>query len=157
MQTTLFHNLSELLQPVLIAGLTLLSGWTLKLIAAKVRMEYLRGVLIRLDDAVLSAVKEVSQTYVDALKNGRADGTLTDEESRKAKELALASAKSYLGMKGLSELARVLGLGSGEAQSLLSSKIEAAVHDLNVVKQVTGGSAASPQGASPLAPAPAAA
>ncbi len=157
MQTTLFHNLSELLQPVLLAGLTLLSGWAAKLIAAKVRMEYLRGVLIRLDDAVLSAVKEVSQTYVDALKSGRADGTLTDEESKKAKDLALSSAKSYLGMKGLSELAKVLGLGSGEVESLLSSKIEATVHDINLVKDATTAAQASSQAAGPLVPAPAAA
>ena len=131
-------KLVEVLSPVLVAGLSWLSVKAAQLISAKVKNEYLRGVLVRIDDAVLVAVREVEQVTVDALKEANADGQLTAEERAKVKQAALDTVKSHLGLKGLAELAKVLGLEGGAIEKLLSSRVEAAVHDLRQVRPVNG-------------------
>ena len=55
---------------------------------------------------------------------------LSPAEKKQIKERALASVKAHLGAKGLAEIAKVLGLEGGALEGLLSSKVEAAVHDL---------------------------
>lgn len=120
----------EILSPLLLTALAWLAAKGAQLISAKVQNEYLRGVLVRLDDAVFAAVREVQQVTVDAIKSGSADGTLTPEERDRVKQAALDSVKSHLGMKGLLELAKVLGLADGTVDKLLSTRIEAAVFDL---------------------------
>jgi len=120
----------EVLSPVLLTALAWLAAKGAQLISAKVQNEYLRGVLVRLDDAVFVAIREVEQVTVEAIKSASADGTLTSEEREKVKQAALDSVKSHLGMKGLAELARVLGLSDGTVDKLLSTRIEAAVYDL---------------------------
>jgi hypothetical protein len=47
----------QVLSPVIVAALAWLSAKLAEFIRAKVQGEYLRGVLIRLDDAVFTAVK----------------------------------------------------------------------------------------------------
>src|SRR5690606_8548412 len=95
MKSELFSSLIEILTPVLVAGLTFLSAWLARLITAKVKGEYLRGVLVRLDEAVFTAVKSVAQTYADALKTAREDGKLEPAERQEAKRRALGALKSY--------------------------------------------------------------
>lgn len=124
----------EILSPLLLAALTWASAKAAQLITAKVKNEYLKGALIRLDDAVTAAVKEVQQTFVGSLKDARADGKLTPEEVATAKRSALDAAKSYLGIKGLVELAAVFGLDEGTIDKLLGKRIEAAVHDLRAAE-----------------------
>lgn len=120
----------ELLSPVLLAALTWLAAKVAQLINAKVKNEYLRGTLVRLDDAVLAAVREVQQVTVEALKIASADGKLTPEERAQVKAKAMEAVKSHLGMKGLAELAKVLGLSGDAIERMLSTRVEAAVHDL---------------------------
>jgi hypothetical protein len=120
----------EILSPILLAALAWLASKAAALITAKVQNEYLRGVLVRVDDAVYAAVRELQQVTVEAIKAASADGTLTPEEREKVKQAALDSVKSHLGMKGLVELARVLGLSDGAVEKLLSTRIEAAVFDM---------------------------
>jgi hypothetical protein len=103
-----------------------LASW----IAAQELNEYLKGVLVRLDDAVLSVVKDLQQTTVDAIKEANADGKITAEEREQIGAAALASLKAYLGAPGLALLMRVLGLSGGELDAVLKTKLEAAVHDL---------------------------
>ena len=146
----------EILSPVLLAALTWAAAKLAQLIRAKVQNEYLKGVLVRLDDAVFTAVKDLQQSVVEQIKAASADGKITDEEKKEIKEKAMAAVKSHIGTKGLAEAAKVLGLEGGALEGLLSSKVEAAVHDLRraapaAVNGVTHGGAASP-----LAPAPAA-
>lgn len=120
----------EILSPVLLAALTWAAAKLAQFIRAKVQNEYLKGVLVRLDDAVFTAVKDLQQSVVEQIKAASADGKITDEEKKQIKDRALASVKSHLGTKGLAEVAKVLGLEGGALEGLLSSKVEAAVHDL---------------------------
>jgi hypothetical protein len=129
----------EILSPVLLAALTWVSAKVAQLISAKVKNEYLRGVLGRLDDAVLAAVREVQQVTVDAIKAASADGKLTPEERARVKQVAIDAVKSHLGAKGLAELARILGLEDGAIDKLLSTRVEAAVHDLKVARAKVNG------------------
>jgi hypothetical protein len=123
-------KLVEVLSPVLLAALTWLAAKVAQLIHAKVKNEYLRGVLVRLDDAVLAAVREVHQVTVEELKARSADGKLTPEERARVKQVAIDAVKSHLGKRGIGELAKVLGLEGGAIDKLLATRVEAAVHDL---------------------------
>jgi hypothetical protein len=136
------YKILEILLPILVAGLTWASAKLASFINAKVKNEYLKGTLARLNDAVLASVKEAQQVAVQGLKEANKDGKVTKEEAAKIKEDVLAVVKSHLGMRGLQELARVLGLDTEGVQKLLSSKIEAAVHDIKA-------SSANPPGVVP--------
>jgi hypothetical protein len=144
----------ELLSPVLLAALTWASAKLAQLIRAKVQNESLKGVLVRLDDAVFTAVKDVQQSVVKHIKSASADGKLTDDEKKQIKERALVAVKAHLGTKGLAEIAKVLGHEGGALEGLLASKVEAAVHDLRRTAPVASGVAHGGT-ASPLAVAPA--
>jgi hypothetical protein len=146
----------EILSPVLLAALTWAAAKLAQLIRAKVQNEYLKGVLVRLDDAVFTAVKDIEQSVVEQIKEASADGKITDDEKKRIKEKALASVRSHLGTKGLAEVARILGLDGGALDGLLSSKVEAAVHDLRRALPASANGVAHGGTSSPLAPAPAA-
>jgi len=145
----------EILSPLLLAALTWAAAKLAQLIRAKVQNEYLKGVLVRVDDAVFTAVKDLQQTVVEQIKAASADGKITDDERKQIKEKALAAVRSHLGAKGIAEAAGILGLGGGALEGLLSSKVEAAVHDLRRSAPAMN-DAAHGGAASPLAPAPAA-
>lgn len=81
--------------------------------------------LARVWDEARAAALEVGQTFVDDIKAGRADGKLTEEEKRAAREKALAILKANIGAKGLKRLARILDLE--DAERWLTNKLEAAV------------------------------
>lgn len=146
----IFILIIEALSPLLIAALTWGAAKLAQFIKAKVENEYLAGVLVRLEDAVLTVVKSLQQTTVDAIKLANADGQLTDEEKEAIKQAAVAALKSYIGAKGLALVGKVLGLGDGALDQFLGDKIEAAVHDLKADKAAIGSSRAE----SPL-PSPA--
>lgn len=145
----------EILSPVLLAALTWAAAKLAQLIRVKIKHEYLRGILIRLEDSVVTSVKELEQTVVEEIKSASADGKITPDEKKRIKEKALASVKSHLGTKGLAELATVLGLDGGAIDGFLSSRVEAAVHDLRRASTANGVDATSGPRL-PLAPSPAA-
>ncbi len=89
---------------------------------------YAEAVAIRATDAVYTAAAEIGQTYVDAIKEGKADGKLDDAEKAEAKKRATTRAKLLIGPEGLKVLAEVLGWPGG-VESFISSKLEAAVKD----------------------------
>lgn len=120
----------QALSPLLLAALTWAAAKAAQLINAKVRGEYLRGVLLRLDDAVLAAVREVHQVTVEEFKAASADGRLTPEERARVKAKAIETVRTHLGTRGVAELAKVLGLDDGGLEKVLSTRIEAAVYDL---------------------------
>lgn len=64
----------QVVAPVLMAALTWAAAKLAALIRSKVDNEYLRGALVRLDDAVFTAVKELQQTVVAEVKAASADG-----------------------------------------------------------------------------------
>lgn len=120
-------------------------GWVLsglglllaRYVWARIGNELLRGVLQRTWLEVESAVKEVGQTYADALRHARSDGQLTKMEREIAKQQAIDIVKTNLGTKGLKRLARILDLDSVE--DWLSNKIEASVADEKKLKGSKGG------------------
>ena len=124
------YKVFQVLSPVLLAALTWVAAKTAQLIHAKVRSEVLRGVLLRVDDAILAAVREVHQVTVEELKSASADGRLTPEDRARVKARAIETVRAHLGARGVAELAKVLGLESGGVEKLLSTRLEAAVHDL---------------------------
>jgi hypothetical protein len=129
----------KVLSPILLAALTAASAKLAQLIRAKVQNEYLKGLLIRLDDAVLTTVKDLEQSMVEQIKAASADGKITDDEKKQIRDAALTAVKSNLGTKGRAEVAKILGLQGGGMDGLLSSKIEAAVHDLHRTAAIPGG------------------
>lgn len=93
---------------------------------------WLGGMMSRLVVEAKAAVLEVEQTYVDAITEGRADGTLTSEEAKAARAAAVAALRSNLGRKGLQRLGRILGLTDAEIDRLLGTHVEAAVKALSI-------------------------
>lgn len=130
MSDDLLYKLIEILAPILMAALTYAAARLSLYIQAKTKNEWLKGALVRLDDAVVTVVREIQQTVVDAIKAANADGKITPAEITEIKEAALKAVKTHLGTKGLLELAKILGLSDGALDGLITSKIEAAVHDL---------------------------
>lgn len=95
-----------------------------KFVFNKMRTGYLADVAQRAWLEVQGAVLEVAQTYSNGIKDGSADGTLTEAERAQAKANAIAIAKANIGPKGLARLGRVLGVN---VDSWLASKTEQAV------------------------------
>lgn len=135
--SSILYKAIEVLSPLLLALLGWLSVKLAQLINARVEQEYLRGVLVRLTDAVFTVVKELDQTLVTAMKDANRDGKLTDSEKAEIKLRAVATVKAYLGMKGIEAIAKVLGLSSAGVDNFISAKVEAAVHDLRSVETAT--------------------
>lgn len=132
------------LLPVLVVVVGVVLGLAGKWIAANVKNATVKGILLRLDDVVYTVVKEINQTVVDSAR--LPDGSLAPDAAEKAKAAALAKVKSYLGLEGLKLLGKIFGFGAGEStDSVILSKIEAAVHDVKLVTAAT---------ASGVAPAP---
>jgi hypothetical protein len=123
-------NAAQALSPLLLAALSWLSMRVAALINAKVKNERVSGVLTRLDDAVFMAVREVEQVFVSMLKTASEDGALTKEERLQAKDAALQAARSYLGPRGLAELAKVLGMNDDDVDRVLAARVESAVYNL---------------------------
>ena len=141
----------QIVSPLLIAALTWAAAKLASYIKSKVNNEYLRGVLVRLDEAVVTAVKDLQQTVVDEIKAANVDGKITEAEKKRIKDSALANVKSYLGAKGIKVLSEVLGLSGGALDGFLSSKIESAVHDIRVTDRAIATTTSDKAGApSPL-------
>jgi hypothetical protein len=132
------------LSPVLLAAVTWVAARLGQWINARVRNEYLRGVLVRLDDAVLGVVREVHQVTVDALKAATIDGKLPPGARESVKQAALNAIKAHLGVRGVGEVVRVLGLSTEGVDRLIGTKIEAAVHDLKTQQRMLNGVHKSP-------------
>jgi hypothetical protein len=126
------------LSPVLLAALSWLSLQAAGLIKTRTKHENVKGTLLRLDDAVFVAVRQIQQVIVEQLKAASADGTLTAEERDQVKTATLDAVRSYVGPKGVLEICKILGLGDAELERVLGPRVEAAVFELNA-RRVTNG------------------
>ena len=150
-----------LLSPVLLAALAWASARLAQFITAHVKSAYLKNALVRLDDAVFSAVKELEQTLVAEVKASSGDGKLSAADRDRIKRAAMDKVKSYLGMKGIAEIATILGLSPEALDGVIGTRIEAAVHDVRAATAAIAAKAPAPTtlaggSALPLAPSPAA-
>ena len=144
----------QLVAPLLAGAITWALAKLASHIQASIQNQYLQGVLLRLDHAVVTVVKDLEQTVVDQIKAASVDGKITADERRRIKRAALDLVKSYLGAKGLRVLGDVLGLSGGALDDFLGSRIEATVHDLRVTDLAVGRAHSSP---TPSSAAPASA
>lgn len=138
-ETDIALSVFKVLSPVLLAAFTWVATKLGQWINARVRNEYLRGVLLRLDDTVVAVVREVHQVTVDALKAATVDGKLPPGTRETVKQAAIGAIKSHLGTRGLADLARVLGLDGPSVDRLIGTKIEAAVHDIKTQQRMLNG------------------
>lgn len=90
-------------------------------VKAKVQNDNIKKYLEIFDDAVITSVKAVSQTYVDALKK---EGTFGEEEKQDA---FLKAKTKILSTAGDSAIAAIIQLKGDKWDEYLMDKIEAAV------------------------------
>lgn len=116
-----------------IAGSLLLvvCSWAATQIALWIRKkgqyEKVATAIIRIDDAVQTAVRQVEQTIRPMLNEISQDGLVTVEEKRQLKFTAMASVRDYLGGKGLEDSGRALKMTEDKLLAYLDGKIEAEV------------------------------
>jgi tellurite resistance protein len=148
----------QVVSPILVAALTWAAARLASFIRSRVDNEYLRGVLIRLDEATLVAVKDLQGTVVAEIKAASADGKISDAEKQRIKAAAVSNVKSYLGTQGIHILGQVLGLSDGALDRFLGAKVEAAVHDLRLTERAVSAAQvpkAAAESSLPLASTPA--
>lgn len=95
----------------------------------KTKNESVSNLLARATAEIGDVAKEVAQVYVDALKKGTADGKLTDQEKRMAKNIALQKIKDNLGPTLIPRLIAVLG-DANKMESWIETKLEASIREL---------------------------
>ena len=126
----IYSHLIDVAVPLLAAGLGYVGKLLVAYIQSHVHNAMLQSILIRLNDAVITAVKSTNQLVANAVRDASADGVITPAERDHIKQVALDSVKSYLGLKGLNEVGKVLGLDQPAVDKLVGDKIEAAVADV---------------------------
>jgi len=92
----------------------------------KIDNERIEGVALALNDAVATAVPAVAQTYLKAIREGKKDGHLSDEEKRTARDMAVAHAKTLMGPVWDS-----MKKAYADPEGMLALKVEAEVSALN--------------------------
>ncbi len=97
-------------EPLATLLLGVLVAYATRFLQKKINNDYADGVVGRALAELQAAVVSVGQTYVSAIKDASADGTLTPEEKRLARDMAIAKAKENIGPEGLRKLARILGV-----------------------------------------------
>lgn len=114
--------------PLIVMPILAAMAWAyVKLTTAKFRATSTGEILSRAGVEISGVVLMVKQTYVDAIREGRADGKLTQEEKDEALDRALEALKANYGIAGLSKLAKILGLDSVE--DWLLTHVEAVLQD----------------------------
>lgn len=121
----LLKQSAEPLMGLAAAALTWLCAWASRWFYVRAKNERVKGILLRLNDAAGTAVAEIEQSAVKALKAASPDGKLTAATAAAVKDAAITSLKGHLGPKGVEELKTVLGVSDVEAA--LNSRIESAV------------------------------
>ena len=102
----------------------------LQLTQTSVQGERLRAALLRLEDAVVTAVKDIEQTLAAEYRALASDGKLSREDRRRLKEIAVRRVKTFLGSTGLKELGSVLDVWELSVEDLIGAKVEATILDM---------------------------
>ena len=128
-------DLYELLSPVVVLIITVLSGFLTKLIHEKTKNATLAGILGRLNELIWDEVKAGEQVVVKSIKLAKdpsSDGgvKITEAEAKAIKRRVLARIQENIGVKGLVKLGKVLGLDSQGVTGMIESKIESFVLDV---------------------------
>lgn len=129
-------------QAVVPWAVTFLVGLLSKYVYSKIQSDFWRSVATNATTEVFDAAQEVHQTYIKQIKKGREDGVLTDEERAKAKRMAVETAKSNLGAKGVARLGKIVGAQG--VDNYLSTKVESAVSALKTTEKAVEKAVANP-------------
>jgi hypothetical protein len=126
---SLTQQLPNILSPLLLAALTWLSWKGTSYIKAHTKNQQVQAALLRLNDAVATAVESIEQTFVSNLKPDlKADGKMCAIDSARAREKAISQIKLNLGTKGLSGVMNALEIDTSTAmEGVLEAKVEAHV------------------------------
>jgi hypothetical protein len=125
--TTAAPKILEILTPLFLAALTWASFQLANYIKAHTKNLQTQAILLRLNDAVATAVESVEQTTVARFKNNSGN-SLSSDEGATAKDTALEQVKMSLGSQGLSEAMRLFDIKrSSTLEDIMGAKIEAHV------------------------------
>lgn len=119
-------GVADTVSSALVAGILAAVGFAVR---RYITHDLLKEVALRVAEAVSTAVGEVAQVYLEEIRKASADGTITKEEAKTARDMALEKALTYLGPKGLATLKYVLG-DEESAKKWIMAKIEAKVLEL---------------------------
>lgn len=123
-------HLVEMALPILFGALTWGATKAASWLSAKAKNEYAKGAIGRLNESVVTAVREVEMTVKTEIKDRKADGVLSKQDYEHIKASAVAIAKTYLGAKGVKEIVSVLGIDSALIDKLIGGKVEVAVSEM---------------------------
>lgn len=116
--------------PMVVVAILGAIAWTYrKFLADKIKSQRWSSMILRAGLSMKTIVLEVNAVYVKALKAANEDGVLTDEEKAEAKKMAIDKFKEQWGVKGLKELARVIGFGDA-LDSWLGSLLESTLTEV---------------------------
>ena len=121
----------------LLSALTVASGFAIRWLVAKTGAQLLEETLKGVASAAHLAVQEVWATYAKALKDAAEDGSLTAEEKRLARSMAIDLLKSYVGAKGWALIAREAGMDEAVLNGLLGATVESALRAEKRVDRLT--------------------
>ena len=130
--TELGWTVYQIVAPILGAAATWVAARIALWIRAKTRNELVAGILVRLNDSVIDAVRAVNQETSSILGRARdptspGGAKLTQSEATKLRRCAIEHVKSYWGVRGLAELVRVLGIAAEDVEKIIVGKLEATV------------------------------
>ena len=134
--STIAPQILDLLSPIIVAAIAWVCVRAAGYIRSHTKNLQVQGILLRLNDAVGTAVGALEQTMVLAAKLAASDGQLTGEDGRNIKAAALAEIKSHLGPEGISALKAILGVQADTLDSFLGTRVEAAVLSLPIKVKV---------------------
>lgn len=130
MEKTFWYTVLQLCLPFVVGAFGYLGRLLTVYIDKRIKNQALANILIRVNDAVVTAVKATEQQVVKELKAASADGIITEEEKVRIKQAAIGNILSYLGDGGLNEVKKVFNLNDAGVDKMLNDKVEAAVLDV---------------------------
>lgn len=130
MDKSFWFTILQISLPLVVAAFGYLGRLLSVYIDKRIKNQALANVLIRVNDAVVTAVKCTEQQVVKKLKDASADGVITDDEKKEIKLAAFGSIVKYLGEQGIEEAKKVFNLDDAGVHKMLNDKVEAAVLDV---------------------------
>jgi hypothetical protein len=138
MTTQIAVAVFKILSPLLLTAITWAVGRIAQLVKTHVQTERVRSLTARVDDTVLSVVKEINQVSVEGMKSTSADGKLPAGVGDALKQSAIAAVRAQLGPRVMADLTKALSLSAEALERLLATKVEAAVYGLKRAATTNG-------------------
>lgn len=126
----LLQQITNAAAPLVATLITLLIGACVNELRKKFTSDRAQAVLDRVGDLADTVTSELEQTVVSTVRSQSPNAKLDSAFAATMKAQAVATVKTHLGAKGVSEALGVFGFKSmGELEALIASKVEAALSD----------------------------